>query len=139
MEIAIGLVTGVGAIALARALKWQSWYYTVALLVLPTAYAAFAVSAGDWDMAGKEMLLGAPFFIAAFAFSSKSIRNSAIVIGILWLSHGAYDLWGGQVVVNAGVPSWYRPFCAAVDLVIGVYLLLLAQKLEGFNIRNLKA
>src|SRR5262245_57263712 len=111
IEAAIGIVVGLGAIAMARALNWQHWYYTVALLTLPVAYGAFAISAGAEQIALKEMILGTPFLVAATALTITRIRQSATLIAVMWLSHGAYDLFHDFLLFNPGVPSWYPVFC----------------------------
>ena len=68
------------------------------------------------------MTYGVPYVVAGLVFAFVSFRRSAVVVGVLWLLHGLYDLVHGQVITNIGVPGWYPIFCFVVDAVIGAYL-----------------
>ena len=44
--------------------------------------------------------------------------------------HGLFDLLHPAVIDNSGVPAWWPAFCAAVDLVLGGWVLLLAGRVQ---------
>lgn len=76
------------------------------------------------------MLFGLPFLIGGVVLSlgRRHVPWAAAVVGALWLAHGGYDLLHPQLFINPGVPAWYPAFCAAVDIVVGLYLLSLATR-----------
>lgn len=133
--IAIGVAIALSAIAIARALRWQHWYYSATLILLPLVYGAFALGAGAGNIALNELLLGIPFLVVGTGLLFRGMRRSAILVGCLWLSHGAYDLVHDLLLSNPGVPSWYPALCAGFDLSIGSYVLWLSRTLENADIR----
>ena len=136
IEALIGAAIGVLTIASARLIRGERWMYSVGLLALPSIYACFALSAGDQAVAVKEMLYGAPYVVAGLVFAFVSVRLSAVVVGVLWLLHGLYDLAHSQLITNTGVPGWYPIFCFVVDVVIGLYLLWLSFRIPDSNLRR---
>ncbi|HEX5042753.1 MAG TPA: hypothetical protein VFV75_07590 [Candidatus Polarisedimenticolaceae bacterium] len=135
-EVLIGAAVGVLAILLARVIRGERWFYALGLLVLPGLYAFFALRAGEQAVGIKEMIYGTPYVIAGLVFALVSIRRSAVVVGVLWLLHGLYDLAHDQFMVNVGVPGWYPLWCCAVDVVIGSYLLWLSRWVPDANLRR---
>ena len=91
----------------------------VGLLTLPSLYAFFALRAGEPAVAVREMIYGIPYVIGGLMFAFVGVRQSAVVVGLLWLLHGLYDLVHGRLVTNPGVPGWYPIWCFMVDAVIG--------------------
>jgi len=139
IEAAIGIVIGIAialsAIAIARALRWQHWYYSATLILLPLVYGAFAMGVGAGNIAVNELLLGIPFLAVGAGLMVRGFRRSAIIVGCLWLSHGAFDLFHDLLLSNPGVPSWYPALCAGFDLSVGSYVLWLSTTLENADIR----
>ena len=74
--------------------------------------------------------------IGGLMFAFVGVRQSAVVVGLLWLLHGLYDLVHGQLVTNPGVPGWYPIWCFMVDAVIGAYLLWLSRRVPDANLRQ---
>ena len=132
----IGAAVGVLTIVLARLIRGERWLYSLGLLTLPSLYASFALRAGEQAVAIKEMIWGVPYVVAGLVFAFVSVRQSAVVVGALWLLHGLYDLVHSQLITNAGVPGWYRIFCFVVDAVIGSYLLWLSRHVPDANLRQ---
>lgn len=135
-EALIGAAVGVFTIALARFIRGERWMYSLGLLTLPGLYAFFALQAGEQAVGVKEMIYGVPYLVAGLVFALVSVRQSAVVVGVLWLLHGLYDLTHDQFVTNSGVPVWYPVFCFVVDVVIGVYLLWLSRRVPEANLRR---
>lgn len=132
----VGAALGVLTILLARAIRGERWLYSLGLLTLPSLYAFFALRVGDQAAAVGEMTYGLPFLAAGLLFAFVSIRQSAVVVGSLWMLHGVYDLVHSRFVSNAGVPDWYPAFCFMVDVVVGAYLLWLSRRLPNANLRG---
>ena len=132
----IGATVGVLTIVLARFIRGERWVYAVGLLTLPSLYAFFALRAGEPAVAVREMIYGIPYVIGALMFAFVGVRQSAVVVGLLWLLHGLYDLVHGQLVTNPGVPGWYPIWCFMVDAVIGAYLLWLSRRVPDANLRQ---
>lgn len=110
--------------------------YSVGLLVLPGLYAFFALQADEPAVGIKEMIYGAPYVVAGLFFAFVSVRRSAVVVGVLWLLHGLFDLVHGQLITNPGVPDGYPIFCFVVDVVVGAYLLWLSRRIPDANLRQ---
>jgi hypothetical protein len=106
------------------------------LLTLPGLYAFFAFRVGDPAVGVKEMIYGVPYVVAGLVFAFVGVRQSAVVVGVLWLLHGLYDLVHSQLITNTGVPGGYPIFCFVVDAVIGSYLLWLSRRVPDANLRQ---
>ena len=136
IEAAIGAAVGVLTIWLARIIRGERWLYSIGLLTLPSLYAFFALRAGERAVAVQEMVYGLPYVGAGLLFAFVSVRRSAVVVGVLWLVHGLYDLVHSQIITNTGVPDWYPIWCCVVDVVIGSYLLWLSRRVPDANLRQ---
>ena len=136
MAALIGAIVGVLTILLARFIRGERWVYSVGLLTLPSLYACFALRAGEQAVAVREMIYGIPYVVAGLMFTFVGVRQSAIVVGLLWLLHGLYDLVHGRLITNPGVPGWYPIWCCVVDVVIGSYLLWLSRRIPDANLRQ---
>jgi len=132
----IGAAVGVLTILVARFIRGERWLYSLGLLTLPGLYAFFALRAGEQAVAVKEMIYGVPYVVAGLVFALVSVRQSAVVVGVLWLLHGLYDLVHSQLITNTGVPGWYPIWCFMVDAVVGSYLLWLSRRVPDANLRQ---
>ena len=132
----VGATIGVLTILLARFIRGERWLYSLGLLTLPGLYAFFALQAGEQAVAVREMIYGIPYVVAGIAFAFVSVRQSAVVVGVLWLLHGLFDLVHGRLITNTGVPGWYPIWCFMVDVVIGSYLLWLSRRLADAGLRK---
>lgn len=136
IAVLIGATVGVLTILFARFIRGERWLYSVGLLTLPSLYAFFALRAGDQAVAVREMIYGIPYVVGGLLFALVGVRQSAVVVGVLWLVHGLYDLVHGRLVTNPGVPGWYPIWCFVVDVVIGSYLLWLSRRVPDANLRQ---
>jgi len=136
MEALIGVAAGILTIVTARLIRGQQWVYSLGLLTLPSLYALFALQAGERAVSAKEMVYGVPFVVAGLLFTFVSVRQSAVIVGALWILHGVYDLAHSRLFTNPGVPGWYPVWCFAVDIVIGAYVLWLSHRVPEANLRR---
>lgn len=135
IEALIGAAVGVLTILIAKLIRGQRWLFALGLVTLPSLYASFALHAGEPAVGAKEMIYGIPFLVAGLAFTFAGFRYSAIVVGVMWILHGLYDLIHSHLITNAGVPDWYPVWCCAVDVVVGGYLLWLSRHVPEANLR----
>lgn len=119
----IGAVLGVASVLLARRVRGESWLYSATVILLPLIYSGFALATGDVGVVLWELMVGAPFIIGGVACLLLRVPGSALVVGVLWVAHAVFDITHDALFVNEGVPGWYPFFCAALDLVIGLYVL----------------
>jgi len=136
IEALIGAAVGVLTIVIARLIRGQHWVYSLGLLTLPSLYALFALHAGELALSAKEMVYGIPFIAAGLLVTFVSVRQSAVVVGGLWILHGVYDLTHSRLFTNPGVPGWYPVWCFSVDIVVGAYLLWLSRRVPDANLRR---
>jgi hypothetical protein len=136
IEALVGAAVGVLTIVSARFIRGERWMYSLGLLTLPSLYAFFALRASEQAVSLKEMIYGVPYIVAGLVFAFVSVRQSAVVVGALWLLHGLYDLAHSQFITNTGVPGWYPVFCFVVDAVIGAYVLWLSRRVPDANLRQ---
>ena len=136
IEALIGASVGVLTILSARFIRGEHWLYALGLLTLPGIYTIFALQSDDQAVIIREMIWGIPFVVAGIVFALVSVRNSAIVVGALWLLHGVYDLVHRRLFTNTGVPGWYPVWCFMVDAVIGAYLLWLSRRIPDADLRR---
>jgi hypothetical protein len=135
IEALLGAALGVLTIVVARAIRGQRWLYALGLLTLPALYSMWGLRAGDQALAVKELVYGIPFLVAGVVFAWRGFRQSALVVGALWILHAVWDLTHDRFFANAGVPGWYPVFCFAVDIVVGAYLLWLSRRIPDGNLR----
>lgn len=136
IEALAGVLVGILTIALAKLIKGERWLYSLGLLTLPGAYVLFAFYAGERAVGVQEIIFGVPFILGGLVCAFISIRMSAVLVGVLWILHGVYDLTHGQLFINPGAPVWWPVYCAAVDVVIGLYLLWLSRQLLNADLRQ---
>ncbi|RKP49853.1 hypothetical protein D7Z26_18655 [Cohnella endophytica] len=130
LEVLVGILLGVASILLTRKVNRLSWLYSAVVISLPLIYVTFALVAADYAAVAMELLWGAPFIIGGAACLLFRVEMPARIVGILWLAHAVFDVVHDRLFVNPGVPQWYPLFCAAVDVVIGGYLMRFASRLH---------
>ena len=136
IESILGVLSGLATIALARFVRGERWVYALVLASLPLFYAGFALEAGARTIMRTELLYGLPWFAVGVLALVVSFPFSANLVALLWLAHAGYDLVHAGLVTNPGVPDWYSVWCAAVDVVVAVYLVWLAQRLPEGDLRR---
>ncbi len=90
-------------------------FYPTVLIVIASYYVLFAVMGGTVHSLMIESTLMAAFLLAAVAGFKF---NQWIVVAAL-VGHGVFDFFHANIVINAGVPEWWPPFCLAYDVCAG--------------------
>lgn len=92
-------------------------FFTVAIAVVVLGFLGFPLTQGDalglaWELAAV-VALG-----ALLALSGKV----AVLLPIVWIGHGAWDLLFLVGATPIDKPAWVCELCVPFDLVIGVYV-----------------
>lgn len=122
IELVLGGILAIAFILFAKYIKVEKWIYSASLLALPIVYMGFAWGHGS-NVALAELAAGTPYILAGIVFSLYKPTISEFIIGLLWLTHGTFDVIHDNVIENPGVPAWYPGLCAGYDAVVGSYLL----------------
>ncbi|MBI4694323.1 MAG: hypothetical protein HY749_09890 [Gammaproteobacteria bacterium] len=136
IESILGVLSGLATIAFARLIRGERWFYALVLVSLPLIYAAFALEAGARTVVHTELVYGLPWIVVGVLALAAGFPFSANLVALLWLAHAGYDLLHAGLVTNPGVPGWYPLWCAAIDVVVAVYLVWLARRLPAGNLRR---
>jgi hypothetical protein len=122
--VIIGVVFIVPTIVIINRRGFDDWAWAFFLATLPLYYMLFGIIAMDGRVIGLELLVGLPYIVIGWLLWKASFRLAWLLIAVAWISHGFYDYYHDYLFINPGVFSWYPAFCAMVDIVVGVYLLL---------------
>lgn len=125
LAVIAGVLTAAALVATGRRLRAEAWLYALSLIALPLIYAGFAWLAEVPAIVVAELQAGLPFFIGGLLLvltGPRHPRATMAAVGALWLLHGGYDLVHPRLFFNPGVPAWYPPYCAGVDVALGLYL-----------------
>lgn len=120
----IGVVFIVPTIFIINKRGFDDWAWPFFLATLPLYYMLFGVLAMDGKAIGLELLFGLPYILVGWLLWKASFRLAWLLISLAWISHGFYDYYHDVLFINPGVFNWYPAFCALVDIVVGVYLLV---------------
>lgn len=96
-------------------------YYATVLVVIASYYVLFAFIAQEAIL--SEILVATLFS----AIAILGVYRWTPLIGIGILLHGIFDLIHPHVVHNSGVPIWWPAFCGGVDIILGSWVIYLAQ------------
>lgn len=97
-------------------------FYPSILIFIASFYILFAVMAGHSIV--RESFIAFIFILLALYGAYKSL----FVIGLAIMLHGAYDILHIFQFKESVAPTWWAPFCAAVDFVIGIWVTYLSKK-----------
>ena len=98
------------------------------MVAIASFYIVFAIQGGDTF----EIVVHTGLAIGFASLAIIGARVSAWLIAAALLGHGIYDNSVGAVLSNPA-PSWWGPFCLAIDLVLALALgvmLWRGQKIE---------
>ncbi len=93
----------------------------VALAAIGGVYLGFAVADGRPSAIAIQAASMLAFAIVAFIGIQE---GSKAVIGAGWIAHGFWDALHHEHHGPTEVETWYPPFCATADLVVGVPLVI---------------
>jgi len=125
--VVLGLMFVIPAVLLFRRYQVEDRAWAMFLAALPMFYMLFGVLALDAQVILQEFLYGLPFILSGLLVLKLGKRVGIFVLGLAWLSHGFYDYFHDLLFVNPGVFSWYPAFCATVDIVAGLYIMIQAR------------
>lgn len=124
LPITFGLLCAV-AIAFAGRLsgfdKDRSFYPTV-LIVIASYYLLFAVMA-------NEAIIAESLGLALFSgIALIGALKAPWLVGLGIVAHGLFDISHAHIIDNRGVPLWWPSFCAAVDLLLGLWVIFICRR-----------
>jgi len=123
------LAFAVGVFATVARLDRERAFYSTVAIVVASYYSLFAAMGGGTRALVIESLVGLAFLlVAVFGFRSSMWFVAGALAG-----HGVFDLVHGAVISNAGVPSWWPPFCLAYDVAAAAYLawLIISRRIQA--------
>lgn len=130
--LAVGTAVAILVVVLFRKtnLEKQNWVYPLLLSTFPVYYLVFAVYGSDYTALQSELLAGVLFFALSYwAYRLRSF-TALFVLAIGYIGHALYDVVHNALFVNSGAPVWWPEFCGSVDLLIGIYLLVMAASVK---------
>lgn len=104
----------------------KPWAYPLVLSTYPLFYFAFAIVASDPAALMQELKYAIPIFVICIVTAIKDIKYSAFVLSLGYIGHGIYDAVHIHLFENPGMPIWWPEFCATVDIIMGLYLMVYA-------------
>ena len=115
--IGIGLALAVGVFAQWFGLDRDRAFYPTVMIVIAFLYVLFAAIGGGAAIP-VEAVIGLGFAtLAAIGF-----KKSGWFVVVALVGHGLFDVVHPHVIDNGGVPVWWPAFCAACDVVAGVWV-----------------
>lgn len=132
MAFSIGVILAVIMAVAARVTRFDvdRGYYATVLIVIASYYVLFAF------MAEEAIVFE---IVVATLFSGVAIFGAyrwAPLIGIGIMLHGVFDFIHPHIIQNAGVPVWWPAFCGGVDVVLGAWVIYLAQTRKALLFRG---
>lgn len=125
ISVVVGVLLAVGIAALAKFTRFdedRSFYSTV-LVIIASYYVLFAVLSGSGHALAWELII-------AVAFSTVAILGALFhptLIGTGIMGHGLFDLVHDVIIENSGVPAWWPSFCASIDVLLGLWVIILTR------------
>jgi hypothetical protein len=101
--------------------------YPLLLASFPLYYWVFALYAADYQALANELVVGAAFITLAWLAYKLSGARSLIILAMAFIGHGVYDIIHFYVFTNPVAPGWWPEFCGTIDIVLGLYMLWLAN------------
>ena len=116
-----GLVVGAVQCASPLALRWldQATVQALLLAMIAGVYVGFAVADGRPRVIAVESSVTAAFVLLAAA----AVTGSAWLLVLGYAGHGLKDFWQHRSQYVSGT-RWWPPFCAAVDFLVAVVLVV---------------
>ena len=125
MPLVVGVLLAIAIAALAKFTRFdedRSFYSTV-LVIIASYYVLFAVLGGSRHALVWELVI-------AIVFSTVAILGALFfptLVGIGIVAHGVFDLVHDSIIENAGVPTWWPIFCASIDVLLGLWVVVLSR------------
>ena len=125
-----GLAFGAIQAASPLALRWldQATVQALLLALIAAVYIGFAVADGRPRVIAVESSVAGAFVLLAAA----AVTGSAWLLVLGYAGHGLKDFWQERHHYVAGT-RWWPPFCAAVDWLVALVLLIEIAAGAGFH------
>ena len=125
-----GLAFGAIQAASPLALRWldQATVQALLLAFIAAVYIGFAVADGRPKVIAVESAVAGAFVLLAAA----GVTGSAWLLVLGYAGHGLKDFWQERRHYVAGT-RWWPPFCAAVDWLVAVVLVIEITAGAGFH------
>ncbi len=136
--LAAGIAIAICAVVMFRKTKLENskWVYPLLLSTFPIYYWVFAIHGADYTALQREFPAGVLFIALSYWAYRLSSFNALLVLAIGYTGHAIYDFGHDVLFVNSGAPSWWPEFCGSVDLLIGIYLLVMATAVKLAQRKN---
>jgi hypothetical protein len=125
MPVVVGVLLAIAIAALAKFTRFdedRSFYSTV-LVIIASYYVLFAVLDGSSHALVWELVFAVAFSIVAII--GALFLPTLVGIGIL--AHGLFDLVHNVIIENSGVPTWWPTFCGSLDVLLGLWVIILTR------------
>jgi hypothetical protein len=125
IPVVVGVLLAGGIAALAKFTRFdedRSFYSTV-LVIIAAYYVLFAVLGGSRHALVWELVI-------AVAFSTVAIVGALFLptlVGAGIIAHGLFDLVHDAIIENSGVPTWWPSFCGSIDVLLGLWVIILTR------------
>ena len=111
---------------LSKHIPVRLWGATI-LCSIAFIYVGFSLKGNPAAIAGMEILV-------ALAFSSMALVGFTVntqLLGVGIILHGVWDVMHhGSWLLKTDVPEYWPMYCMIVDVIYGVYFLLVSKKLD---------
>jgi hypothetical protein len=134
IPVVVGLLLAAGIATLGKFTRFdedRSFYSTV-LIIIASYYVLFAVSDGSGHALIWEL-------VVAVAFSTLAILGaffSPMLVGTGIIAHGLFDVVHSVIIENSGVPTWWPSFCASIDVLLGLWVIILTRSRLTCSMRS---
>ena len=117
-----GVVFGVLNVVAAWGFWWLSLstVHALAIALIAAVYIGFAVADGRPKVIAVEVTVASIFFVLA----AIGVTEAAWFLVVAYAAHGFKDLWQHRTHFVANT-RWWPPFCATVDWLVALALVIL--------------
>jgi hypothetical protein len=125
MSIIVGVLLAVAVAALGKFTRFdqdRSFYPTV-LVTIASYYVLFAVLGASGHALVSELVIAVAFSTVAIL----SALHALVLVGTGIMAHGLFDLVHDVVIENSGVPIWWPNFCGSLDVLLGLWVMILTR------------
>lgn len=121
--IGIVLTISLLLVSILVGLDREKGVYPTLLIAIALFYVVFAFEHGDLNQIILNSIVAGLFTLLALIGYRKSFTY--IAIGLLL--HGVFDVVY-STYANSPAPDWWAPFCLAIDVLLGLFLLFMMKK-----------
>ena len=125
MPIVVGVLLAIAIAALAKFTRFdeERSFYSTVLVIIASYYVLFAVLSGSSHALVWELVIAVVFSTVAIIGGLFFPHTS----GYGNIAHGLFDLVHDVLIENSGVPTWWPTFCGSVDVLLGLWVIVLTR------------